>query len=76
MSAIAKCIGCGCDDLHACWPGCHWLVVDRRAGRGVCSECPDRIRQFKPLERKNAGSAASNTARADQAARRSRSPLR
>lgn len=45
---IALCIGCGCDDLHACWDEqegrpCHWLRVDRRAGLGVCSACGDEL---------------------------------
>lgn len=40
MSAVATCIGCGCDDDHACPSRCHWLRVDYGAGAGVCSECP------------------------------------
>lgn len=36
---LAVCIGCGCDDLHACPGGCWWLRVDYDEGRGVCSEC-------------------------------------
>ncbi|NMX77583.1 hypothetical protein HBO23_31950 [Pseudomonas sp. WS 5532] len=42
MSMLAKCIGCGCDDRHACVKNglaCHWLAVDYQAGEGVCSEC-------------------------------------
>lgn len=38
----ATCIGCGCDDRHACVVAnqpCSWLRVDRVAGVGVCSEC-------------------------------------
>lgn len=51
---IATCIGCGCDDQHACWDEaagspCGWLVVDYADGLGVCSTCPDH------LERWNAG---------------------
>jgi hypothetical protein len=37
---IASCIGCGCTDSHACLGGCHWLVVNRNQGVGVCSRCP------------------------------------
>jgi hypothetical protein len=49
---VAKCIGCGCTDTQACEPfGCHWLVVDRGAGRGVCSSCPSEIRAFSPRRR-------------------------
>lgn len=40
---IAQCIGCGCDDMHACvhtnGEACSWLAVDRHEGRGVCSAC-------------------------------------
>ena len=44
---IATCIGCGCDDLHACvdlfGDPCHWLTVSYEDGTGVCSACPDHI---------------------------------
>lgn len=40
---IATCIGCGCDDRHACPGGCWWLRVDYREGLGVCSECSDHV---------------------------------
>jgi len=40
------CIGCGCTDLQACEGGCHWLLIDRRCGRGICSSCPGEIRRF------------------------------
>lgn len=43
---IAKCIGCGCDDDHACELGCYWLRVDYDAGKGVCSECPAFAEQW------------------------------
>lgn len=49
---IARCIGCGCTDFHACHGEggpCHWLEVDYDAGVGVCSECEDH------LDRWNAG---------------------
>lgn len=49
---LASCIGCGCDDLHACVDDlgpCSWIVVDRDAGRGVCSCCEAH------MERWNAG---------------------
>ncbi len=46
--SIATCIGCGCDDYHACandktGQPCSWLRVDYDAGFGVCSECPDHV---------------------------------
>lgn len=43
---LAKCVGCGCDDNHAChvsksdnhWEGpCYWVEVDYKKGIGVCS---------------------------------------
>lgn len=44
---IATCIGCGCDDNHACRDAfddpCYWLRVDYKAGIGVCSECPQKV---------------------------------
>lgn len=45
---VAKCIGCGCDDYHACHDekaghACYWLRVDRKDGRGVCSCCEGAI---------------------------------
>lgn len=48
----AICMGCGCDDLHACWDDtagnpCSWLVVDRAAGLGVCSCCPDHMERWR-----------------------------
>lgn len=58
MSEVAVCIGCGCDDNHACRPGsCWWLQVDYSAGVGVCSNCGEfvnawnsgvRVRKFQP----------------------------
>jgi len=36
----ALCIGCGCDDDHACEGGCSWLRIDRQECIGVCSSCP------------------------------------
>ena len=36
---LAVCIGCGCDDDHACPGGCSWLRVDYDARVGVCSRC-------------------------------------
>ena len=49
---LASCIGCGRDNLHACVDDlgpCSWIVVDRDAGRGVCSCCEAH------MERWNAG---------------------
>ncbi|RQQ01060.1 hypothetical protein DF164_28385 [Burkholderia stagnalis] len=48
MTIKALCIGCGCDDFHACWDDarespCFWKRVDRGAGLGVCSACPECV---------------------------------
>ena len=43
---IAVCVGCGCDDFHACESElgpCRWLRVDYGLGLGVCSECPEHV---------------------------------
>lgn len=40
------CIGCGCDEQHACIGGCSWLRVDEAEGLGVCSSCPDAVSDF------------------------------
>ena len=37
----SKCIFCGCTDSRACEGGCHWILVDRKSGLGVCSECSE-----------------------------------
>lgn len=44
--SVTTCIGCGCDDMYACDGGCSWLRVDRGAGLGVCSECPQKVARF------------------------------
>ncbi|MGZ8219816.1 hypothetical protein [Methylomagnum sp.] len=43
---VSVCVGCGCDDLHACFDEsthlpCHWVRLDEAAGKGVCSCCLD-----------------------------------
>ncbi len=48
---IATCIGCGCDDMHACEDlntggPCSWLRVDYTIGRGVCSACPEDVTRW------------------------------
>jgi hypothetical protein len=48
---LATCIGCGCDDDHACELGCAWLVVERRVGLGVCSECGGHWQKFLALKK-------------------------
>lgn len=53
---IATCIGCGCDDFHACFDEaagtpCAWLVVDYPTRLGVCSACPEHVARFKSGDR-------------------------
>jgi hypothetical protein len=43
----AKCVACGCSDSMACPSGCYWLVVDRRTGKGVCSNCKASVKTFR-----------------------------
>lgn len=42
-SSVAVCIGCGCDDNHACAARCWWLRLDREHQEGVCSECEEHV---------------------------------
>ena len=47
---VAVCIGCGCNDFHACVDPlngpCHWLRLDRGNGRGVCSACRHELDEW------------------------------
>jgi hypothetical protein len=47
---LAVCIGCGCDDNHACAGAvgepCHWVRIDRDAGIGLCSECIEHSQRW------------------------------
>jgi hypothetical protein len=57
MSIICTCIGCGCDDLHACGErrtraGCSWLIKDGHIGLGVCSSCPDEAKRWHTGDRR------------------------
>lgn len=45
-----ECFGCGCSDTNACLGDdepCHWLVLDRVLGMGVCSSCPESVVHFE-----------------------------
>jgi len=49
--AIATCVGCGCDDYHACvdeasFQPCSWLRLDRESLRGVCSQCQQYVARW------------------------------
>ena len=43
----ATCIGCGCTDRQGCPEGCAWLGVNRLTRRGVCSNCEDKLTEWK-----------------------------
>jgi hypothetical protein len=52
IEGTAVCIGCGCDDLHACCPeGCSWLAVNHAAGQGVCSNCEQHLQRWEIKQR-------------------------
>lgn len=55
VHVISKCIGCGCDDLHACHSfggePCFWVVVDRAEGVGVCSHCSSELYRWRKGDR-------------------------
>lgn len=38
---MTTCIGCGCDDAHACPGGCSWVAKSPAGLCGVCSGCAD-----------------------------------
>lgn len=53
---LAHCIECGCHDMAACYDEaadgpCSWLELDRDAGNGVCSACPDAVERWKQGDR-------------------------
>jgi len=47
---VTTCLGCGCDDHHACHDGiaagCHWLALDVTTGMGICSACPELLARW------------------------------
>jgi hypothetical protein len=50
----ALCIGCGCDEHHACnhgGTGCWWMRFDAAANVGVCSQCEDLVKAFDQGQR-------------------------
>lgn len=52
---INFCIGCGCDDFHACIDpatggGCSWLIKQLHAG--VCNCCSDAMTRWDAGDRK------------------------
>lgn len=62
VSQVARCVGCGCDDNHACFDEqksavCTWLRLDRAVRLGVCSACPGHIDRWDRGERSLAAPA-------------------
>jgi hypothetical protein len=49
-----QCIGCGCDDNHACpdllGDPCSWLVQSETGRLGVCSRCPTHLPRWRTKE--------------------------
>lgn len=47
---LCVCIGCGCDDHHACadllGDPCGWLVKSKTGRLGVCTRCPATLTQW------------------------------
>lgn len=53
---LAYCVVCGCHDLAACHDPiadrpCSWLALDRPAGLGVCSACPEGLVRWQAGDR-------------------------
>lgn len=56
---IASCIGCGCNDLHACFDEaagtpCSWVRLDLGVQLGVCSVCKDHVARWDAGDRTRA----------------------
>lgn len=57
----AVCIGCGCDEQHACpmdqvglYAGCWWVRFDAEGRVGVCSACWDLARVWDSARKSTA----------------------
>lgn len=53
------CIGCGCDEKHACpmdhaglYGGCWWVRFDAEARAGVCSACWDLCQAWDAVKKR------------------------
>lgn len=73
---LCVCIGCGCDDLHACRTegffeeeACSWLVQSADRKLGVCSACLTWLTEFRKGNRELSKRAAARVRRRDAAAR-------
>lgn len=46
-AVLCQCIGCGCDDNHACQDllgdPCGWIVQSKSRRLGVCTRCPNMV---------------------------------
>ena len=53
---LCVCIGCGCDDEHACedvfGDPCGWIQQSGSGKRGVCTQCPTYVTAWNKGERK------------------------
>jgi len=65
---VASCIGCGCDDFHACPDGCWWLRVDYKAARGVCSRCEEHLEAWDRGDRTPRAVSAAELEREEERA--------
>jgi hypothetical protein len=76
---LCQCIGCGCDDEHACQDligdPCGWLVRSTSGRLGVCTQCPALLRAWEDGKRhftERAKSAIAERKLLDWASRRRR----
>ncbi len=44
-SPLCTCVGCHCDDDHACAGGCSWSLADKDEIFGLCSACLGKLRK-------------------------------
>lgn len=73
---LCQCIGCGCDDSHACadllGDPCGWLVRSKSGRLGVCTQCPLTMRAWIAGRRRfteRAKTAIAERKRLDRASR-------
>jgi hypothetical protein len=52
---LCQCVGCGCDDDHACQDllgdACRWLVKSESGRLGVCTQCPGSLGRWNANKR-------------------------
>ena len=71
LVTVCVCIGCGCDDNHACedlfGDPCSWLEQSTTNRRGVCSNCAAYLRRWQKGERNLSARAKAAVQRRKQA---------